>query len=200
MFVGFVSALRTQPVAPWDFPSALIFNLVHSKCMKIICIYIFFSFNAKIFIWIASKHMYLDSTCACYADAGCFAIKNNLLKCILFFQFRLLYFSLVFLLHSFVHLSVRNPSESHIKAKVIKGVGIGWIYHSNRFYFTQLNYFSLAFFFLFLSSIHSFSGFFPSLHKMFYLFVCVHVLLTLFLFHRNGYSILKCSIWWWFTR
>lgn len=35
-------ALRTQPVAPWDFPSALIFNLVHSKCMKIICIYIFF--------------------------------------------------------------------------------------------------------------------------------------------------------------
>lgn len=48
-------------------------------------LYFFFHFNAKIFIWIASKHMYLDSTCACYADAGCFAIKNNLLKCILFF-------------------------------------------------------------------------------------------------------------------
>lgn len=107
-------ALRTQPVAPWDFPSALIFNLVHSKCMKIICIYIiFFHFNAKIFIWIASKHMYLDSTCACYADAGYFAIKNNLLKCILcFFDFGCCLFHLFFF---FIRLCI---SLCAIRAKV----------------------------------------------------------------------------------
>lgn len=157
MFVGFVSALRIAHTtcSAMRFSIGINFQFSSFKMYEN-NMYIYFFFHSTL-RYSFELHR---NTCIRIVRARVMlmpgAIKNNLLKCILFFQFRLLYFSL----HSFVHLSVRNPSESHIKAKVIKGVGIGWIYHSNRFYFTQLNYFSLAFFFLFLSFIHSFSGFF----------------------------------------
>lgn len=177
MFVGFVSALRIAHTtcSAMRFSIGINFQFSSFKMYENnMYIYFFhstlrysFELHRNTCIWIVRARVMLMP--------GALQLKTICWNVFFFFQFRLLYFSLVFLLHSFVHLSVRNPSESHIKAKVIKGVGIGWIYHSNRFYFTQLNYFSLAFFFLFLSFIHSFSGFFHLSTKCFtFLFVYMY--------------------------